>query len=104
MDFPDNLVQAAKAAKGIGSGSIGPLNRGANSTIFSDPQRPHRRCVEVETVSQLSQYTAFSTGMEISPGSFRIMRTLRIGPPALVECFMEESGGATGCRLLQFRD
>lgn len=42
------------AAGGV-PGSKGPENRGASSTIRSDPQRPHRCRVEVETVSQFSQ-------------------------------------------------
>lgn len=45
---------AARANAGPGSGSPGPLNRGDNSMIRSDPHSPQRPS-EVEIVSQVLQ-------------------------------------------------
>jgi hypothetical protein len=46
---------AAKTAAGAGLGSHGPGIGGINRAMSSDPQSPHRRPDDVETVSQFSQ-------------------------------------------------
>lgn len=46
----------------------------------SDPHNPHRP-TDVETISQDWQYTAFSTGIETSPGFDRMIVIFRINAP-----------------------
>jgi len=46
---------AANAAAGVGPGSHGSVSSGASPTVLSDPQRPHRRRAEDETILQFSQ-------------------------------------------------
>ena len=46
---------AADASAGTGPGSHGSGIKGANRTILSEPQRPHRCRAEEETILQFSQ-------------------------------------------------
>ena len=48
--------------------------------IRSDPHNP-QRSTDVEIISQVWQYTALSTGIEIRAGSDRIIVTFRIDAP-----------------------
>src|SRR6185312_14637658 len=78
------FTHAANAAAGGGPGSHGCVTSGSSSMICSEPQTPHRRVFELETVSQFLQKTALSIGTETSPGSVRIIVTLRMIPPELL--------------------
>lgn len=61
-----------------GPGSHGPPSKGASSRSLSDPHAPHRLQAELETLSQFSQKTARSSGIEIRPCSFLIICTLHM--------------------------
>src|ERR1700678_1392920 len=65
-------------AGGAGPGSHGPPSKGASSKSLSDPHAPHRLQAELETLSQFSQKTARSSGIEMRPGSFLIICTLHM--------------------------
>src|SRR5579859_3890190 len=65
-------------AGGAGPGSHGPPSKGASSRSLSDPHEPHRLQAELDTLSQFSQKTARSIGIETRPSSFRIICTLDI--------------------------